>query len=140
MLELLWVEDPDEARSESVQRLGLWERWSRRDAGACPFGICYRPVTDASLPPPFESWEYQPAYAPLKVAVALTSTNTREPLLFYLPYPHQLPHGEPLVHAVGIRNLSSAVVIGSIMELTFDDGVRRLKSDFRPGLPLVIRS
>jgi hypothetical protein len=31
-LELLWVSDPVEARSEEVHRTRLWERWSRRRA------------------------------------------------------------------------------------------------------------
>src|ERR1700759_3284416 len=41
MLELLWVEDAEEARSEAVRRLALWERWSQRNLGASPFGICH---------------------------------------------------------------------------------------------------
>src|SRR5271157_6475055 len=54
MLELLWVENPAETRSDGVRRLGLWERWSRRAIDSCPFVICYRPVSDKSIPPPFE--------------------------------------------------------------------------------------
>ena len=55
MLELLWVENPEEAQSEGICRLGLWERWSRRGAGACPFGICYRPASEPGIAPPFKS-------------------------------------------------------------------------------------
>jgi hypothetical protein len=130
--------DEEEARSERIRRLGLWERWSLRAAGACPFGICYRPVRDATLPAPFESWQYQPSYAPITIAVALTSTSYDEPLLFYVPHVHRVRRDEPQAHSVGIRNLCSAVIAGPTMELTFDDEEQGLRTDFRPDLPLVI--
>lgn len=139
MLELLWVESPKEAQSDSIRRLGLWERWSRREAGACPFGICYRPASEAGIAPPFESWHYQPPYAPITIAVAVTSDNFDEPLLFYLGHVGRQARDEPHAHAAGIRNLSSAVIASSLMELTFDDGMQGLRTDFRPNLPLVIQ-
>jgi hypothetical protein len=139
MLELLWVGDREEVRSEEVRRLGLWERWSQRDADASPFGICYRPINDATLPPPFESWNYSPPYAPMTMAVAVTSANPHKPLLFYLPYPRKVIQNEPCTHAAGIRRLSSALITGPTMELTFDEGVQRRRHDFRPRLPLTIR-
>jgi hypothetical protein len=43
-LELIWVMDPVEAQSSLIRRTGLWERWSRRNQGASPFGICLRSV------------------------------------------------------------------------------------------------
>jgi hypothetical protein len=36
-LELLFVSDAEEAQREPVSRTRLWDRWSRRAAGACPF-------------------------------------------------------------------------------------------------------
>ena len=133
MLELLWVENPKEAQSEGIRRLGLWERWSRRDAGACPFGICYRPASEPGIAPPFKSWHYQPPYAPITIAVAIA------PLLFYLGHVGRQARDEPRAHPARIRNLSSAVIAGSLMELTFDDGKQGLRTDFRPNLPLVIQ-
>ena len=49
MLELIWVEDAAEARSEAepARRLHLWERWAGRDGAACPFGVCLRPTRRA---------------------------------------------------------------------------------------------
>jgi hypothetical protein len=139
MLELLWVENSEEARSEEVRRLGLWERWSQRTRGASPFGICYRPTKDdPTQPPPFESWTYRPLYAPITIAVCATSVDPHQPLLFYLPYPRKVNRDEPCMHAKNIRNLSSVVISGPIMELTFDEGAQRLLHDFRPQLPLTL--
>src|SRR5215475_4921008 len=53
MLELLWVDDAEEVQREGIRRLALWERWSQRNLGASPFGICYRPTRDATEPAPF---------------------------------------------------------------------------------------
>jgi hypothetical protein len=136
MLELLWVENPEEARNGDVRRLGLWERWSQRTLGASPFGICYRPTRNPTEPPPFESWTYRPPYAPITIAVSATSTDPYQPLLFYLPYLRDVNRDEPCIHARSIRNLSSAVISGSILELTFDEGARTLQHDFQPHLPL----
>ena len=41
-LELLWVNNPEEAKSEEIYRTRLWERWRDRHNGACPFGFCLR--------------------------------------------------------------------------------------------------
>jgi Glyoxalase-like domain len=138
MLELLWVENSEEARSEEICRLGLWERWSQRALGASPFGICYRPTKDPSEPPPFESWTYRPPYAPITLAVSVTSPNSHQPLLFYLPYLRKANRDEPCIHAKNIRNLSSVVISGPIMELIFDGGVQKMRHDFHPHLPLTL--
>ena len=42
-LELLWVENPAEAQGEVARPLRLWERWSQRRQGTCPFGVVFRP-------------------------------------------------------------------------------------------------
>jgi hypothetical protein len=138
MLELLWVESAEEAQGDNVRRLGLWERWSRRATSACPFGICYRPTSDATLPPPFESWQYRPPYAPITMSVALTSTKFDEPLCFYIPYVRKAPPDEPQAHTVSIGDLTSTAIVGSTMELTFDGGQHQLRTDFYPHLPIVI--
>jgi hypothetical protein len=138
MLELLWVEDAEEARSEEVRRLGFWERWSQRALGASPFGICYRPTKDPTEPPPFESWTYRPQYAPISLAVSVSSANSHQPLRFYLPYLRKENRDEPCMHARNIRNLSSVVISRPTMELTFDEGARRLRHDLHPHLPLTL--
>src|SRR5918993_3872640 len=52
MIELLWVHDPAEAQSQATARTLLWERWSRRSEGCCPFGICVRSVDIPPTAPP----------------------------------------------------------------------------------------
>ena len=52
MLELLWVEDLQEAQSSRTAPTLLWERWSGRQSGACPFGIIARPANTATTTVP----------------------------------------------------------------------------------------
>ena len=86
-LELLWVSDPAEAQREVVLPTQLWERWSRRTEGACPFGIVFRPRTVATAETPFSTWSYRPPYLPdgLSIDVGRDMALT-EPQLFYLPF------------------------------------------------------
>ena len=44
MIELLWVNDAEEAQSECSRRTQLWEKWPGREGKASPFDICVRPV------------------------------------------------------------------------------------------------
>jgi hypothetical protein len=114
MLELIWVEDAQEAQSEAgpARRLHLWERWVNRDRGACPFGVCLRPTEGTSEVAPFPSWEYRPAYSPVVMPVANNSTVDVEPLVFYSPLHRRIDTApaerrEPYEHQLPIRELSS---------------------------------
>ncbi|HEY7643337.1 MAG TPA: VOC family protein [Steroidobacteraceae bacterium] len=114
MLELIWVEDEREARSENepARRLHLWERWSGRDGAACPFGVCLRPSEGQSDVAPFPAWDYRPAYSPIGLPVANNSIVDAEPLVFYIPMHRRTdtaPEGQrqPYVHALPIRELTS---------------------------------
>jgi hypothetical protein len=62
MLELLWVENPLDAQSEQTGPTQLWERWSGRQTGACPFGIIVRPANNETIPVPFPAQEYRPIW------------------------------------------------------------------------------
>lgn len=72
MLELLWVHNAAEAQSENTRPTYLWERWSGRAQGTCPFGVCLRPV-EGQAPEilPFPTWNYQPTYFPAGVAIPI---------------------------------------------------------------------
>jgi hypothetical protein len=95
-LELLWVEDEAEARSESVQPLRLWERWAGRETGACPFGVALRP-TRPDAEPPFPTFEYWPSFFPAPARVSVRASAIEEPLVFCLP-PFERPARQgPLV-------------------------------------------
>jgi hypothetical protein len=137
-LELLWVDKREEVQHTNVRQLGLWQRWSQRTQGACPFGICYRPAATAGAPAPFESWIYRPPYAPIEIAVALDSTDHRQPLRFYLPYVRRGFPTEPTTHDAGLRRLLSATTDETVMALVFDTGDRPRRHDFRPSLPLMV--
>ncbi|MFQ3614633.1 MAG: VOC family protein [Cyanobacteriota bacterium] len=115
MLELLWVADAEEAQSPLIQPTYLWERWSGRKEGSCPFGICLRPEAgtahEGSLP--FHSWPYRPPYLPepLSISVATNAQQLTEPMLFFLGFasrPDTYPpeRAQPLQHPLGVKEVS----------------------------------
>jgi hypothetical protein len=119
MLELLWVEDEREARSdaEPSRRLHLWERWAGREGTACPFGVCLRPTEGQSDVAPFPSWDFRPPYWPSGYPVANNSTVDAEPLVFYLRMHRRIDTApqdqrQPYVHALPIRELTAVRMFG----------------------------
>jgi hypothetical protein len=113
MLELLWVSDESEAKSELTRPTQLWERWSGRSGACCPFGVCLRPATPGVSDPPFRSWKYRPAYlpAPWCIDIAVSDTALSEPMLFYLAFARRqredsAVESEPLEHAAGMREVT----------------------------------
>jgi hypothetical protein len=165
-LELLWVENEDEARSDAVRPAQLWERWRGRTSGLCPFGLAFRPGSDPAEPPPFPTRSYRPSYLPegfsIEVGVGVEPT---EPLLFYLPFARRRrPPSEGVEQPPGISELvgvrlqlrravhrsepfsrlaSTGLVRISaaadyLMELVFL-GAKAEPIDLRPRLPIVFR-
>jgi hypothetical protein len=115
-LEFLWVDDEQEAQGEHAAPLKLWERWSLRDADACPFGVCLRGA-DPDGRPPFAAWEARPPYLPqgLAIQVATNAALVREPLLFCLPWaarPDRYPAGraQPMEHPAGMREITGVSI------------------------------
>jgi Glyoxalase-like domain len=168
-LELFWVRDPQEAQSPSASPTRLWDRWSRRGAPACPFGLVFRAQADERDPtPPFATWSYRPSYLPPDIAIEVASgTPLTEPGLFYFRFarsPDALQR-EPTRHALPLRELtdvtislptagplspaaqaveSSGLVSFSgadthLLNLAFDGATRSESRDLRPALPLVLR-
>ena len=127
MLELLWVEDAAEARSEQTRRTKLWERWSQAglEAGraASPFGIVLRPAPGTRGACPFSSWEYRPASMPdLKLHVA-EGTELEEPMWCYLeagrsPANAPADRRQPLDHPCGFREVTGVRVVSPRLEET----------------------
>src|SRR5690348_10839908 len=112
-IELLWVSNPSDAQSPLTRRTRLFERWSQRAAGACPFGIGFRPAGTMVEKPPFPSWQYAPAYLPSGFSIQFAEgTSLQEPELFYLPWPRRsdTKSSQPTAHAVPLRVISSVVV------------------------------
>lgn len=167
-VELLWVRDEREAQSESVQRTRLWQRWSLRGQGACPFGIVLRPAADAHpRQPPFPTWTYAPSYLPPGLAIEVAvDTPLNEPEFFYLGFQRgRAREGqEPIAHAIAATDIThlrigmpgpgphslaarSAAAAGVlsfnasseyVLDLTLDGAVACETADLRPGLPLVM--
>lgn len=168
-LELLWVCDAEEARSETPRPLRLWERWSGRSALACPFGLCLRPARPDVGGPPFASWRYQPPYlpAPLCIHVGEDCSSVEGPLLLYLAFgrrPDSRPPPHPPPHRAGFREITSVLVRGPqapssaardaarqaggvafgpgeshLLEIGFDGEGQGRTIDLRPQLPLLLR-
>jgi hypothetical protein len=112
MLELLWVHDQAEAQSAAAQRTRLFERWRRREDGACPFGVCFRP-TGSSRSPPFSSWDYAPKYLPppQTIHIGNNSEVLDEPMLFFMSVgsrPDMAPEArrQPMGHRIGFREIT----------------------------------
>lgn len=168
-LELLWVCDEDEAQSEPARRTRLFERWSQRSAGACPFGIVLRPA--AATPQaeaPFPTWAYRPAYLepPNDLDVAL-DVPLAEPALFYVAFarPRGSAAGEPAAHGIPVGDVTAVTIDGPaasprsaaaeaitalglvtyrpakswVLHLVFDGGKSGQLEDMRPELPLTLR-
>jgi hypothetical protein len=166
-LELLWVDDEVEARSDLTSPTQLWERWRGRAAGMCPFGLVFRPAGEAAQTPPFATWSYHPSYLPPDVSIEVgRGVRPTEPLLFYLPFARSRrpPTSEPTNHPaevseiVGVQlslpqatqlsqplaSLESAGLVSIatardyLLELTFV-GDRATPVDLRPQLPIIFR-
>jgi hypothetical protein len=167
-LELVWVSDAAEVLRPAARPTRLFDRWSGRDAGACPFGVVLRPAGALPGEPPFDTWTYSPSYFPPGVAIEIAvGTQLTEPELFYCRLPRRpdaLPH-QPTEHTpsrreitgltIGMRDPSSRTAairaaegLGllscvpsaeHLMTLEFDEGRARRPVDLRPRLPLVLR-
>jgi hypothetical protein len=118
MLELLWVDKPEEAQSEIIAPLHLWERWSQRNQEACPFGLCLRSNTLDEAP--FSTWDYRPPYKTdsFTLSIATNSSNVTEPLLFH-SHPGKRPDCwpterlQPLDHPIGLGELTRISLAGA---------------------------
>jgi hypothetical protein len=82
-VELLWIEDRDEALSPAIVRTGLEARSRWKTAVACPFGIAWR----GSKELPFDMWDFAPPYLPsgVTISVANDSDDIHQPMMFTFP-------------------------------------------------------
>lgn len=163
MIELLWVDDACEAQSELTRPTLLWERWSGRNRGACPFGICVRSSEPHSKEVPFPAWEYRPAYLPEPLAMHIADTGIEEPMWVYLNFLSRADRekhftenprgareitGLTITSRVQFRSSASQALIesgilsnrqgeGPLLEIQFDGCYRNQIIDLRPDLPMV---
>lgn len=165
MIELFWVSDASEARSQSTRRTLLWERWSRREANASPFGICLRPVDSQDTGPPFPAWEYRPAYLPDPLSMRIGEAGIEEPMWVYMSFMKRAQREQwftehpvgiheitgitlttpvPLRSIVSQRVLQSGILATrtgaiSLLEIEFDGNRQKKQVDFRPHLPVIFQ-
>lgn len=164
MLELLWVEDPVEAQSERTTPTQLWERWSGRMSGACPFGILVRPANTETTTAPFPVQEYRPTWLPPDLRMYLAPAGVTEPMWVFVPFLRRSHHEKHFaVHPNGAGEITGltlttplpfessaaqALIEGAVFSvregsdyllvLELDHGSRQEHRDFRPRLPLVL--
>ena len=116
MLELLWVENVDEASNPATRPLRLADRWIERSTTASPFGICLRSSDADTVLPPFGSYEYRPSFFPAGlVALICQGTSLAEPLWFFIArsrLPHALPshRGSASRHRIGVESITEVTI------------------------------
>lgn len=87
-LELLFVLDKLEARSDWTAPTQLWQRWSERGTTANPFGICLSSPRGIDAALPFASWEYRAPYlAEGRHILFADDLPLSEPEIFVLSWP-----------------------------------------------------
>jgi hypothetical protein len=167
MLELVWVDNPDEAKSEQTRRTRLWERWKGRNQSASPFGILFCSSNEDDSSAPFPTWDYRPDYLPPGLAIEIAEgTRLEEPELFYMPsmrrdrprqsepVDHSVAVGEILGLNVGVRGVGklsdasrAAQEAGLLEYRESDQPLLEIRCalapdsviDLRPSLPLLFR-
>ena len=167
MIELFWVSDPSEAQNQRTKPTLLWERWSGRKGGACPFGICLRPIDPDDIePPPFLSWQYRPAYLPDPLVMDIGEAGIEEPMWVYMRFMKRAQREQWFIeHPIGIREITGLTLTTSmplrsvasqkvvesgilttrtgatpLLEIEFDGNRRQKQVDFRPDLPFIFRT
>ncbi len=109
-LEIVWVHNEAEIRSDNVSKIKLWERSDFLNNGHSRFGLGFvnTPDTDKLFR---TAIRYQPEYFPTGTSFEIL-THEQNP---YLPWTFRLPlaapkkQKEPIDHANGIRKLTKAV-------------------------------
>lgn len=110
-LEVLWVIDEEEIKSNLTRKTKLWERSNFHQNGYSPFGLCL--VNNYSSDALFaNSMPYQPTYFPEGMVIEMITNENHPqwPSTFRLPFKGaQKLHHEPTQHANGINSLTKAV-------------------------------
>lgn len=168
MLELLWVDNPEETASDAIRRTHLLERWRGRDDSASPFGVCLRPEGQPAGDVPFPHWGWQPPYLPdtMQIEVGDNAAAVAEPFIFNLSWTSapEVRGTEPLEHPAGVQRITSVTLHGPhpkplsdaatrlgelgivryaqsdqhYMTVIFDEGATAKQIDLRPDLPMNI--
>jgi hypothetical protein len=106
-LEILWVHNEEELKSDTTKPTGLWQRADLNSTNSS-FGLCI--VNTDETESLFEkAFKYQPAYFPvgLSIDILRNEQNLNLPWTFRLPFKGQKKNEtEPTEHKNGLRNLT----------------------------------
>ena len=116
MLELLWIDNPEEAQSELAKPTRLLERCTLPHTDVSPFGICFRPNSQSEKKAPFPTWEYKPLYLPSSLVIEVgKDTPLSEPMWFYLAFASRPDSAVPekrqaIAHEIGFKEITAATI------------------------------
>lgn len=162
-LELIWLTEPDVARSPMIRRTRLADRLDPAGTGN-PLGFGLRSSQDPVPAAPFGTWSYGPPYLPEGAAFAMGANSeiVEEPLLFVLPWA-RAPGWETPAHPNGARRVTRVTLVhptpvsdvlgafvgmgvvsweegpDAAVHVELDRGRAGRELDARPALPLAIR-
>ena len=163
MLELLWVHDKAAAQSPEVLTARLWERWSQRHSGACPFGVIVRPAGSPGSDVAFAARDYRPQWLPPDQHIYIGEASIEEPMWVYMPFLRRPLATDRERHPNSAGEISRVIVTAPVpwastaseamlnagigredgpehlLTLEFDGGAKGRSKDFRPRLPLRLR-
>ncbi|MGB4771305.1 MAG: VOC family protein [Chitinophagaceae bacterium] len=108
-LEILWVHNEEELKSDLTKPTGLWQR-ADFNSNNSPFGLCIV-NTDETESLFKNAFKYQPAYFPvgLSIDILKNEQNLNLPWTFRLPFKGQKKsENEPTQHKSGFKSLTSA--------------------------------
>jgi len=110
-LELIWLTEPDVARSPAIRRTRLADRLDPAGTGN-PLGFGLRSPEDTVPAAPFRTWPYGPPYLPQGMAFAMGANSEilHEPLLFVLPWA-RAPGWETPAHPNGARRVTRVTLV-----------------------------
>lgn len=110
-LEILWVYNEAEIKSEQTMPKGLWQRAEFRTNNSSPFGLCL--VNSDGTENLFKySYKYQPDYFPKGnvIEIIKNENQTDLPWTFRLPFKGQVKHeNEQKNHKNGLTVLTKAI-------------------------------
>ncbi|RXR30684.1 hypothetical protein EQG68_11555 [Flavobacterium piscinae] len=110
-LEILWVHNENEIKSDKTKPLGLWQRAEYKTNHFSPFGLCIVNADDTDTI--FENaYKYQPDYFPqgMEIDIIKNEEQSDLPWTFRLPFKEQKKHeNEPTKHKNEICVLTNAI-------------------------------
>lgn len=110
-LEILWVHNEIELKSEQTKPTGLWQRADFKNNNFSPFGLCI--VNSDDTEKLFENaFKYQPDYFPKGMEIDIIKNENQNdlPWTFRLPFKGQKKHeNEPTHHKNEISVLTKAI-------------------------------